>query len=64
MIKEPEIIREADLVCEALVREINRASRWSHVLDAWRALLNVRRIEDELVKEQASQIREGGVSSS
>lgn len=47
-----DINREADLICEAILREIDRAGRWSHVTDAWKALLTVRRMEKELTKEQ------------
>lgn len=57
MIKEPNVCRESNLVAEAILREMNRASRWSHVMDAWRALLNVRRIESELVKEEVNRVR-------
>lgn len=40
--------RECDLVCEALVREIRDAKRWSAVVEAWEALLAVRRQTREL----------------
>ena len=46
--------RSASLVCEALCREIASAERFSHVEDAWRALLNVRRMEREMRAEVTS----------
>ena len=42
---------EESLACEALVREINRATRWTAVLGAWQALLNVRRMAAAMHKE-------------
>ena len=36
------LAKEESLVCEALVREIRRAQRWSAVMDGWEALLHVR----------------------
>lgn len=45
--------RQADLVCEALCKEIASASRWSAVENAWYAILQVRRMEKSLVAEQA-----------
>ncbi|KKK70860.1 hypothetical protein LCGC14_2919720 [marine sediment metagenome] len=36
------LTKEESLVCEALVREIGRADRWSAVMDGWEALLHVR----------------------
>ena len=47
-----EIEREADLVCEALVREIGRAQRWQAVKEAHDALLTVRRISNQMAVEQ------------
>lgn len=44
--------QETALVCEALVREINNARRWSAVLDAWMALGHVRRMSDEMARER------------
>lgn len=43
--------READLVCEALVREIGNAQRWSAVVEAWEALLHVRRMSRDMQAE-------------
>ncbi len=43
--------KEESLVCEALVREIGRADRWSAVMDAWKALLHVRRMAGGMHKE-------------
>ena len=37
---------EGQLICEALVREIGQAKRWLAVVEAWQALLHVRRMED------------------
>lgn len=49
---ESQVRREADLVCEALVREINSASRWTAVVDAWQALVHVRRMAREMEAER------------
>ena len=46
------IEQESQLVREALVREIRDASRWSAVSEAWHALLHVRQMSEELIKEQ------------
>ncbi|KKL65499.1 hypothetical protein LCGC14_2154390 [marine sediment metagenome] len=35
---------EADLICNALVNEIGRTPTWLGVVEAWRALLRVRRM--------------------
>lgn len=50
-IPEPQISKEADLICETLCREIIRASRWQAVKLAWDAMLQVRRMEKELTDE-------------
>jgi len=42
---------EESLVCEALVREIALAKRWSAVIEAWDALLKVRRMAKDLKSE-------------
>ena len=42
---------DMQLVCETLVKEIESAQRWSAVMDAWRALLKVRRMGTELISE-------------
>ena len=42
---------EESLICEALVREIGKAKRWSAIIDAWQALLYVRLKAKELQKE-------------
>lgn len=61
--KEPG--RDADLVCEALVREIGRAKRWQSVEEAWLALLHSRRMAKELDDEgllpSTLQVQERGV---
>lgn len=35
-------VSEEDLICEALVREIGRATRWQAKVEAWSALMRVR----------------------
>jgi len=50
---ENNIQREEDLICEALVREIGGASRWSARVEAWEALLSTRREGESLRREQA-----------
>lgn len=42
---------DGNLVCEAIIREIARASRWSAVMDAWKALLHVRQMQKSLSDE-------------
>lgn len=46
------IEREAALVAEALVREIRDAARWAAVVEAWEALLKVRRMADSLAVDR------------
>lgn len=41
----------ADLIAEAILREMARATRFSTCEDAWKALLNVRRIADSITQE-------------
>jgi hypothetical protein len=43
---------EYSLVREALVREIGKADRWSAVVDAWEALLHVRRMAGSMLEER------------
>jgi hypothetical protein len=43
---------EECLICEALVREIRDATRWSTMVEAWEALLQVRGVAKSLRKEQ------------
>lgn len=50
----PNFETEADLICEALVREIGRANRWIAIREAWLALLSVRRMAKQLNEEQES----------
>jgi len=40
------------LICEALVREIGRAQRWSAIEEAWSALLHVRQMGENLRQEE------------
>ena len=40
------------VICEALVREISYAGRWSAVENAWRALLHVRAMAESLSQEK------------
>jgi len=47
-----EIELEEALVCEALVREIGQATRWSAALDAWNALMHVRKMAYSRRREQ------------
>lgn len=51
--------QEADLICEALVREIARGPRWKAITEAWQALLVVRRMAEDMEKE-ASHIAGSG----
>lgn len=44
---------DADLICEALVKEIRRGPRWCAVVEAWQALLVVRRMEKDMSDERA-----------
>ena len=46
-----DIQRKTDLICEALVREIGHAKRWSAVEEAWNALLHTRLLSKALVNE-------------
>jgi hypothetical protein len=41
----PDFKKEGDLVCEALVREIYHAKRWTAIVEAWMALLSVREMQ-------------------
>ena len=44
---------EEDLICEALVREIGRGgARWVSRVEAWHALLAVRRHGQDMAKEE------------
>lgn len=45
------IAREASLIQEELVRQIREADRWSAVVEAWQALLKVRRMAESLEAE-------------
>lgn len=47
----PPFQDEADLIAEALVREIASAQRWSAVVDAWNALLRVRHMSRQMLEE-------------
>lgn len=44
---------ESEQICEALVREIANATRWTAVVDAWKALLAVRRMARDMEAERA-----------
>jgi hypothetical protein len=52
-----DIQTEEDLICEALVREIGRANRWSARVDAWEALLATRR-EGESLRQEQKEIKQ------
>ena len=45
------IEKESELIIEALVREIRDAGRWCAVVEAWQALLSVRRKAKSLMAE-------------
>ena len=45
------IEKESQLIRESLVREIRDASRWCAVVEAWEALLSVRRTAKSLIEE-------------
>jgi len=47
-----KIETEEHLICEALVREIRSATRWSGIVEAWDALLYVRLLAKQLKEEQ------------
>lgn len=49
---ESKYKKESSLVREALVREIRDADRWMGVMEAWNALLNVRRMAKNLIEER------------
>lgn len=59
---------EADLICEALVKEIGRGGRWCAIVEAWQALLTVRRISKNMDDERAhltgATVASGSVSQS
>ena len=42
---------DADIVCKAILKEMDRAHTFHHIELAWKALLNVRRIDDGIQKE-------------
>jgi len=58
------IVNERDLICEALVREIRDASRWSAVVEAWDALLKVRRMANSRIEELRGPLNCGAVDNS
>lgn len=58
------IVNERDLVCEALVREIRDASRWSAIVEAWNALLHVRHMSKGLIEELRGPLTCGAVDNS
>lgn len=51
-LQEHAMDREESLVCEALVCEIRDAKRWIAVVEAWQALLAVRRMARSLREER------------
>ena len=61
---EDKFQREEDLICEALVREIGRASRWSARVEAWDALLSTRREGQSLRDERTPKPSEHGECTS
>lgn len=52
---------EADLICEAILREMARGGRWKAIVDAWQALLTVRRMGDAM---QAERVHLSGAANS
>ena len=50
---ETPLVKEEALICEALVREVVRATRWSAVLDAFNALGHVRIMAGNMHREAA-----------
>lgn len=54
---------EADLICEALVREIGRGPRWQAVREAWAALLVVRRMSEDMQAERVHLAGASGVGT-
>lgn len=54
---------EADLICEALVKEIGRGGRWCAVVEAWQALLTVRRMSKDMEVER-TYLSGAGMASS
>ena len=50
-ILKPDYPEEESLVCNALVREISEAKNWFMTIDAWSALLKVRRQAKKLRDE-------------
>ncbi len=50
---ESPLMKEEALVCEALVREMARATRWSAILDAFNALGHVRIMAGNMHRETA-----------
>lgn len=43
---------QSSLVQEELVRQIRNAKRWSAVVEAWEALIKVRWMANNMIKEQ------------
>jgi hypothetical protein len=43
--------KQEPLICEALVREIILAQRWSAVIETWEALLHVRQMAKSMKSE-------------
>lgn len=59
--------KEESLICEALVREIAKANRWSAVVEAWYALLRVRLMAKDLTHNPSLNLTsrpKDGLSSS
>jgi hypothetical protein len=60
-IRIPRPTPDADIVAEAILREMARAKRWQTVGTAWEALLNIRRMYDSMLEEIKQQ--EGSYNS-
>ena len=50
------IENEEALICEAIVREIGLATRWSAIYEAWHALLHVRLMAKQM-KEELNRLK-------
>lgn len=51
--------KAADLVAEALVREIGRAERWQSIEAAWVALIHTRHMADQMQAESENHWTDG-----
>ena len=54
-------MEDESLICEALVREIGRATRWTAIVEAWEALMYVRLMAAAMASER-DHLATGSVS--